>query len=319
MATDLDGTGVPKPGRVRWLLEAAALWAVMTWLGRLPLDRASEVAGRVVRRLGPRHRRHRIAARNLRLAFPHLSDAQVEPILHGMWDNLGRMFGELAHITEFDCYAGDGRVEVVGVEHLDRLRDTGAGAVLFSAHLGWWDLPALAVRQRGVPTTFVWRTINNPYVSRMARAARAAAGTYVDKGRPAARQMVSALRAGGIIGMLLDQKMNDGIPVPFFGHDAMTAAAAAQFAVRDNVPLLPVRCERLKGARFRVTFYPRLAAPRTGDRAADVAATLRMVNETMEEWIRARPDQWLWVHNRWPDEAFHSPPSTAASPAGRLT
>ena len=80
----------------------------------------------------------------------------------------------------------------------------------------------------------------------------------------------------------------------------------AQFAVRDGVPLVPVRCERLEGARFRVTFYPPLAAPRTGDRAADVDATLRKVNETLEDWIRDRPEQWLWVHHRWPDHVFDS-------------
>ena len=306
MAAAIDEGAPIRRGRVRSLIEAAALWAAMRWLGCLPLDRASAVAGRFARRLGPWHRRHRVAARNLRLAFPGLRDSEVERTLAGMWDNLGRTFGELAHLSEFDCYSGDGRVETVGVEHVDRLRDACTGGVLFSAHLAWWDLPALAVRQRGLSAMFVWRAMNNPLVHRMARAARAPAGTYVAKGRPAAREMVAALRAGRVVGMLLDQKMNDGVPVPFFGHDAMTAPAAAQLAVRDGVPLVPVRCERLGGARFRVTFYPPLVAPRTGDRAADVAATLRKVNETLEDWIRARPEQWLWVHHRWPDHVFNS-------------
>ena len=101
--------------------------------------------------------------------------------------------------------------------------------------------------------------------------------------------------------MLVDQKMNDGIAVPFFGRPAMTAPAIAQFAVRDNVPLLPARSERLGGARYRVTFFPPLEAVRTGDRQADVAATLTKINELIEGWVRARPEQWLWMHRRWPD------------------
>jgi KDO2-lipid IV(A) lauroyltransferase len=113
--------------------------------------------------------------------------------------------------------------------------------------------------------------------------------------------MIAGLNAGRHFGLLIDQKMNDGISVPFFGRDAMTAPAMAQFAVRDGTPLLPVRCERLEGARFRLTFYPPLEAVVTGDRQRDVAATMAKANALLEAWIRERPEQWLWIHNRWPD------------------
>jgi KDO2-lipid IV(A) lauroyltransferase len=101
--------------------------------------------------------------------------------------------------------------------------------------------------------------------------------------------------------MLVDQKMNDGITVPFFGRPAMTAPAIARLGLRFQCPLLPIRVERLQGARFRLTVLPALDIVDTGDAAADVLSTMTRVNAVIESWVRARPEQWLWLHRRWPD------------------
>ncbi len=101
--------------------------------------------------------------------------------------------------------------------------------------------------------------------------------------------------------MLVDQKQNDGIPVPFFGRDAMTAPAIGRLALRFNCPVVPIRTERLDGARFRFTVLPPIELAPTGDGAFDVAAAMARINALIEEWVRARPGQWLWLHRRWPD------------------
>jgi KDO2-lipid IV(A) lauroyltransferase len=95
--------------------------------------------------------------------------------------------------------------------------------------------------------------------------------------------------------------MNDGIPVPFFGRPAMTAPALAQLALRFDCAIVPARVERLKGARFRLTVFPPLELPRTGNRHADTLAIMTRVNAILESWIRARPELWFWLHRRWPD------------------
>ena len=81
----------------------------------------------------------------------------------------------------------------------------------------------------------------------------------------------------------------------------MTAPAIAQFGLRLGCVIVPVRTERLKGARFRITVSPPLDLPDTGDRAADERAVMVRINGIVEDWVRARPDQWLWLHRRWPD------------------
>ena len=120
-------------------------------------------------------------------------------------------------------------------------------------------------------------------------------GRICSKGRRSRAAAITALRRGTHLGLLADQKMNDGIPVPFFGRPAMIAPALAVCDV------LPLRVERLDGARFRVTVFPPLPLPRSGEPPANVAALMAEVNATLEAWIRDRPEQWLWVHQRWPD------------------
>jgi KDO2-lipid IV(A) lauroyltransferase len=101
--------------------------------------------------------------------------------------------------------------------------------------------------------------------------------------------------------MLVDQKLNDGIAVPFFGRDAMTAPALARLARRYDCIVVPVRVVRLGGAHFRLICDPPLKVPKTADAQADALALMTEVNATIERWIRARPEQWFWLHRRWPE------------------
>ena len=95
--------------------------------------------------------------------------------------------------------------------------------------------------------------------------------------------------------------MNDGIADPLFGRDAMTAPALAQLALKFDCPVVPIKVERTHGAHFSISVLPPLELPATGDRQADVKAGMTLVNRIIEGWIRESPEQWLWVHRRWPD------------------
>ena len=158
----------------------------------------------------------------------------------------------------------------------------------------------VAAVQYGISVAQIYRAANNPSVDRMIIRFRGD-GELIPKGAVAARRAIAVLRRGMHLTMLADQKMNDGIPVPFFGRTAMTSSALASLALRFDCDVLPVRVERLGGARFRLTVFPPLPLPRSGDRHADVAALMARVNQILEEWIRDRPEEWFWLHRRWPD------------------
>lgn len=268
--------------------------------GALPIDLASAIGGWLARRIGPQLPVHQVAARNLRRALSDLDEAAVRRVLAGMWDNLGRTVAEYPHLAAFRFEPGNGRVEIVGGDHFDALRDDGIAGFFFSAHFGNWEILPLAASQRGCPLLLVYRAANNPLVERLVQRARTGTGgRHVPKGIKAARELLSALKAGAHIAMLVDQKANDGIPVPFFGREAMTAPALAELALRFRCPVAPVRVDRIAGARFRITVLPPLRFEDTGDRIADVRRAMTQVNALIEGWIRERPEQWFWLHRRW--------------------
>ena len=268
----------------------------------LPVDTASALGGFLARSVGPRLGASKRAIINLRRAMPELGEAEIRRIVHGMWDNLGRVVAEYPHLDQFRVYAKGGRVEHTGTELVDPILAAGRPILFISAHFGNWEVATLAATQRGLQVAQVYRAANNPYVDALVTEFRSIVGSeLIPKGLVAARRSMEALKQGRHLALLVDQKMNDGIPVPFFGRDAMTAPAVAQLAMRYNAAIIPARVERLGGAHFRLTVFPEVPQPRSGNRQADTHAIMASVNAVIESWVRARPEQWFWLHRRWPD------------------
>lgn len=303
-----DGRPAPEPpiAAISWRHRAEAC-AVATFFGAtraLPLAAASAFGAALGRLAGPRLAVTARARDNLRSALPDLAAPQVERVISGMWDNLGRVAAEYPHLRRIRVFGPNGPVETVGLEHLDAVIAAGRQAIIFGGHLGNWEILALAAAQYGIDVAQIYRALNNPLVDRMVARLRGqgeTGGELIPKGAVASRRALAALRRGAHLALLVDQKLNDGIAVPFFGRPAMTAPALALLALHFDCAVLPARVERLRGANFRLTIEPPLPLPRSGGRAADAAALMQTVNQTLERWIRERPEQWLWVHRRWPD------------------
>jgi KDO2-lipid IV(A) lauroyltransferase len=293
----------PRAAPVGWTYRIEAWFATLAFcsFGLLPLDRASTLGGAIARRIGPRLGVTKRARFNLRAALPELGDAEIETILRGMWDNLGRVAAEYPHLRKIKVFEQGGRVETRGLEHLDEALAAHRRVVLFSGHIGNWEIAALAGGQYGLDIAQIYRAANNPLFDRLIGRLRGDQGELIPKGAVASRRAAATLRRGGHLSLLVDQKLNDGIAVPFFGRPAMTAPALALFALHYDCVVLPVRIERTEGAHFRLTVYPKLPLPRSGNRDADVLELMTEVNRTLETWIRERPEQWFWLHRRWRD------------------
>ena len=298
------GARPPSRGALRLshLPQLLAAWPAYFLLKHLPLDLAERLAGWIGRGIGPRIGASRRAVRNLRLVFPAMPDAETRRIVRAMWENLARVPVDYIHLGRI--FADPPRIEINGAEVLVRLKESGRGAILVSGHVGNWEMVTLAARRFGLRVVSVYRRFNNPVVDAYIHRLQAASGVEaVQKGAPGARRMMAALAEGATVVILADQRMNNGITVPFFGIPAMTAPALARLAFRFDVPVVPVRAERLALARFKVTVEEPLDVPRTGDAARDEAAMMAAVNARIEAWIRAKPEQWLWLHRRWPRDA----------------
>lgn len=283
--------------RVSYPVEAALLGGFWRLCGALSLDRASALGGWIGRTLGPLLPGDRVARRNLALVMPELDAAQRDAIVRGMWDNLGRTMAEYPHLEEIARH----RTERIGWEHIERLRDDGMAGLIVSAHFANWEAPTVAFRHSGLDFALVYRAPNNPLADALLSAHRGGtAERRIPKGPDGARLLMKAVAAGAHIGMLVDQKMNDGLPARFFGRMAMTAPAAARLALRRKLPLVLARGERLGGAHFRLTITPPLDLP-DNDAPETVTAVMERINDTLEDWIRQRPADWLWLHRRWPE------------------
>lgn len=267
---------------------------------------ASNLAGGIARTIGPWLPVSRVADMNLRRAMPELDQAGRRRIVRGVWDNLGRVMGEMPHMPDLGPSAAGAGWEFVGAEHVLPLKDHPGPSIWISAHLGNWEAIPRAAAVDGMGFASFYRPIANPYIDALVLRMRVGAMgpdmPAFPKGAAGAREAVAWLRRGGRLGMLIDQKMNDGIAARLFGMTAMTTPAAAYFALRHRCPLIPGYVERLGPARFRLVCEAPLRLPDTGDRNADIAALTQTINDRLESWIRARPEQWLWLHRRWPKE-----------------
>jgi KDO2-lipid IV(A) lauroyltransferase len=286
---------------VKYLAQAMAIQATLNTCRMLPLRVSSGFGAMLFRAVGPFLKADKVARRNLARVFPEWDQARIDETVREMWDNLGRGAGEFSQVDLIDTTDPNGPVQIVGLENLLAARDNGAFVIL-AAHMGNWEMGCLIPAQYGCPVNAVYRWADNPWMDRYFRRLR---GRFmrrlIPKGAAGAREAFSALKRGEPLGLLLDQKLNEGEPVPFFGRDAYTATAGVSMALRVGAPMLPVRFERVGKVKFLVTIHPPLDIPLTGDRAADAVTVAKAFNAMLESWIRERPGQWFWVHKRWPD------------------
>lgn len=286
--------------RLRWRLEAWLAAGCMRLAQGLGPRRASDLGGAVARRAGPWLPVSRIGRRNLELAFPDSAAAWREDVLRQAWENLGRTTLELPLTGLLRRSAEGPGWELQGEAHLP----ASGPAILVSGHLANWEMLMQVPAQLGLRIGGFYRAPDNPLVDALLRDMRQQALPLFPKGARGARQALRHLAEGLPLGLLVDQKLNEGLELDFLGQPAMTTSAAAELALRFGCPILPVRVERLGPARFRLTVEPPLPPPPSSDRAEATRWLTQAINDRLGAWIRARPGEWLWLHRRFPRSVY---------------
>lgn len=282
--------------KIRYLLEAVFIHLLFGFFKIMPAAGASNTGGWLGRFIGPKLGASRKALKNLHLALPGKTGGEYQAIINGMWENLGRVIAEYPHLQTI----AQNHVTVEGLEIFDTL-PADKPCLFFAAHLGNWEIvPPTILSRRNIPIHLVYRAPNNPYVAALLDHCRVFADKVVTipKSRKGARDIVRALSDGDHVGILIDQKYNEGIPAPFFGKPAMTSPAFVQLAQKFDCPLIPVQVRRTGGAHFTLTLHPPL--PVQSRAVEDVIAD---AHRLIEGWILAAPEQWLWLHRRWDSAA----------------
>jgi KDO2-lipid IV(A) lauroyltransferase len=269
-------------------------------------DRMVKLAGKTMQRLGPLLREHRIGRANLAAAYPEKSAVEIETILRGVWDNLGRVGAEFAHLDRLWehqlSHQRLGRFEDSD-ESLNRfchLRDDGKPALIFSAHLANWELPALAGTAFGLDTAVLYRRPKlGPVAEAVARVRSSGMGTLIPTGLAAPVKLLRVLEAGGHVGLLVDQHSEQGVDVSFFGRRCKANPLIAQLARHAECSIHGSRSIRRPGNEFRLELTEAITPARESDGRIDIGGTMQVITSVVEGWVREHPEQWLWVHRRW--------------------
>lgn len=274
---------------IRYAIEAAIVLFFYLLFLLIGIDRASALGGFLARKIGVYTKPQKIAVANLKKCFPDYNDTKIREITDGMWDNLGRMFGEFPFWSIMSKKEFWRRVEFINADFQKK------NILLLSGHYGNFELPSRISLEQNLGLYLIYRPANNPVVDRIINYCRTRCGTtMVEKGKNGLKFLLEAMKNQISVGMLVDQKMDDGVSIPFFGMPAKTTNLPAKLALKFNSKIFVARMQRKKGAYFFVEFcelkYSKNEDPNE--------ITLR-INKVLEGWIRENPEQWFWVHNRW--------------------
>src|ERR1700732_216347 len=288
---------------MRQRLEYALVWLIVKTIGVLPrpLARAAGIA--LAWTVYVLHVRLRsVGMRNLELALPEKSHRERTAILRGAFTSLGR---QLAELCLFPSYTAQNVSEIVaydGFENFESALAHGKGVLFLTAHLGAWELSAFAHSLYGHPLHIVMRSLDNPYLDRLSRAYRTMHGNLTVDKDDFVRGLLSAMKAGETVGILMDTNMTppQGVFVDFFGIPACTASGLARIALRTDAAVVPgftIWDPVLR--KYRLRFDPAVNLVRTGDDEKDIVTNTQLFTKITEDYVRRYSDQWLWVHRRW--------------------
>lgn len=259
-----------------------------------------------MRTVGPFLREHRIGRANLVAAFPEKTATEIEQILSGVWDNVGRYGGEFAQIDRLvnhdPSWPTDDIVsDLATTECFHQLRLDGKPALIFAAHLANWELPALIAGRHKLDTAVLYRRPNMAMINDAILKIRSnIMGTMIPAGLGAPVKLLQMLEAGKHVAMLVDQYTSKGVEVTFFGRRCKVNPLIAQLARHVDCPIHGTRIIRRDDRnRFLIKLTEAIEPKRDAEGHVDVQGTMQVIMTVVEGWVREHPEQWLWLHRLW--------------------
>jgi KDO2-lipid IV(A) lauroyltransferase len=287
----------------QWLI-AQVMFGFLNFLKIFPADGAINFIDWLMRKIGPKMKRHKLILANLRNAFPEKSDEEINQIALGSWANMGRLAAEyvfLDRLFDFDPEkSAPGRVEVSGIPIFLDLLENPRPFIVFTGHTGNFELLPVAGAAFGLYVSVLFRPPNNPYVAQKVFDFRSARmGKLVPSHAGSSFALARQLEAEQGVGVLVDQKFGRGLKTEFFGLPVKTNPLLGKLVRQFNCEVYPARCIRLPGNRYRLEIEPKVELPRDANGNLDMVGTAQLLNDKVESWVREYPEQWLWYHDRW--------------------
>jgi len=304
--------------KIRYRLEAPFVGFGMKFFRYFSVHKASDIASVIARFVGKKISVNKLAYKNLSSALPYLSLIKKREIIDGMWDNLGRVIGEFPHICTMrtEKIMEFAKFDKESEERVEKMKSLKNGGIIFSGHIGNWEIGPKMLIAKGFEINVVYRPLNNPLVESKTAALRGL--KMIEKSQSGSRKIISALRRGEFVIILADQRTSDGSVLKFFNRNALTTTSIARLAIKHQVPIIPayvLRIDRQFKFIGHIEEFIEVSDYKQQDSSLEktqlhlersdtelskkVIEITKKINQRLENWIEENPSQWFWVHDRW--------------------
>jgi len=287
---------------IKYFFEFISIISLFCIFKIIGLRNASNLGSILGKFIGPLFRSKKIIKQNIKTGLGQIDEQKESKIINDMWSNIGRTFAEYVFLKDFKFNRTNfNHMKINGVSHLDEIKKNNESVIFYSAHFANFELMAMELEKFGIKCAAIYRPLNNFFLSPIMEYLRMKyiCPNQIPKGRMGMREIISKVKDGYSIALMVDQRVSEGPRTLFFNKPAHTTTIPAQLALKYDCKLVPISLERKEGTNFEMTVYEPYKIEKTGNNEEDTKNITLKINKVIEKMIIKNPKQWIWSHNRW--------------------
>ncbi len=264
----------------------------------LGLRLSSILSSKIFKLVGPFFRSKNICKKNLRKAFPNISELEEKKIINQMWCNYGKIFAEYIFIKNFrNSKNFQKKIFVENQYLLEKIKNDSDPVIFISGHFNNFELMAMHIEKSGLNLAAIYRPLNNLFINPFMEKIRKKyiCKKQIKKGISGTKEILKLFKNGSSIALMIDQRVSEGIKCNFFNEKAFTTTIPAQFVKKFKSKIVPIYIERTRDENFKITINNPLEF-KDDDNIDYITLVL---NQELEKMIMKNPSQWIWTHDRW--------------------
>jgi len=287
---------------IKYFFEFIIIISLFTIFKIIGLRNASNLGGFLGKIFGPLFRSKEVIKKNLNIGLGKIDKKKENEIISDMWSNIGRTFAEYVFLKDFKFNKTNfNHMKINGTNFLDEIKKNNKPVIFYSCHFANFELMAMELEKSGIKCAAIYRPLNNFFLNPLMEYLRMKyiCPNQIPKGRIGMRQIISKIKEGYSIALMVDQRVSEGPRTLLFNKPAHTTTIPAQIALKYNCKLVPISLERREGANFEMTIHEPYKIEKTGNDEEDTKNITLKINQIVEKMIINNPKQWIWSHNRW--------------------
>ena len=287
---------------IKYFFEFITIISLFIIFKIIGLKNASNLGSIIGKFIGPLFRSKRITEQNIKIGLGELDKKKESEIINDMWSNIGRTFAEYVFLKDFKFNKTNfNHMKINGINYLDEIKKNNETVIFYSAHFANFELMAMELDKFGIKCAAIYRPLNNFFLNPLMEYLRMKyiCPNQIPKGKMGIREIISKVKDGYSIALMVDQRVGEGPRIPFFKKTAHTTTIPAQLALRYDCKLVPISLERKEGINFEMTVHKPYKIEKTGNDEEDTKNITLKINQIIEKMILNNPKQWIWSHNRW--------------------